>query len=192
MLSKLLARMLGRGDPDVNPIAHRTRVALNGITRTTSSEEHHMVQIIETIDVHVPVDIAYNQWTQFESFPHFLDEVESIVQIDDTHNRWTVKVGGATREFDAEITEQHPDERVAWKSIGGDTEHAGVVTFHKLDELTTRVTVQIDWEPEGLLEKVGSLVGAGSHAVKKDLKNFKEFIEKRGAETGAWRGDVDA
>ena len=74
-----------------------------------------MAQIIETIDVHVPVDIAYNQWTQFESFPHFLDEVESIVQIDDTHNRWTVKVGGATREFDAEITEQHPDERVAWK-----------------------------------------------------------------------------
>jgi uncharacterized membrane protein len=192
MHSTLLARMLGRGALDVNPVADPRRMQLNGITRTTNSEEHHMAQIIETIDVHVPVDIAYNQWTQFESFPHFLDEVESIVQIDDTHNRWTVKVGGATREFDAEITEQHPDERVAWKSVGGDTEHAGVVTFHKLEDLTTRVTVQIDWEPEGLLEKVGSLVGAGSHAVKKDLKNFKEFIEKRGAETGAWRGDVDA
>ena len=151
-----------------------------------------MAEITESIDVDVPVSSAYNQWTQFESFPNFLDEVVSIQQIDDTHNRWKVNVGGATREFDAEITEQHPDERVAWKSVGGDTEHAGVVTFHKLEDLTTRVTVQIDWEPEGLLEKVGSLVGAGSHAVKKDLKNFKEFMEARGTETGAWRGDVEA
>ena len=151
-----------------------------------------MVQIIETIDVEVPVRTAYDQWTQFESFPQFLDEVESITQIDDTHTHWKVKVGGIEREFDAVITEQHPDERVAWNSTGGETEHAGVVTFHKLADTTTRVTVQIDWEPEGLLEKVGSLVGVGSHAVKKDLKNFKEFIEKRGTETGAWRGDVPA
>ncbi len=106
--------------------------------------------------------------------------------------RWKDSVGGVKREFDAEITEQHPDERVAWNSVGGETEHAGVVTFHKLNDSATRVTVQLDWEPEGLLEKVGSLVGAGSHAVKKDLKNFKEFIEKQGTETGAWRGDVDA
>ncbi|MEE2814403.1 MULTISPECIES: SRPBCC family protein [unclassified Microbacterium] len=151
-----------------------------------------MPQIIETVDVNVPVSVAYNQWTQFESFPHFLDEVVSITQIDDTHNHWVVNVGGAEREFDAEITEQHPDERVAWKSMGGETEHAGVVTFHKLDENTTRVTAQIDWDPQGLLEKVGALVGAGSHAVKKDLDNFKKFIEGRGGETGAWRGDVDA
>ncbi|MGX1791719.1 SRPBCC family protein [Microbacterium sp. NPDC055312] len=151
-----------------------------------------MPQIIETVDVNVPVTVAYNQWTQFESFPHFLDEVVSITQIDDTHNHWVVKVAGAEREFDAEITEQHPDERVAWKSVGGETEHAGVVTFHKLDENTTRVTAQIDWDPQGLLEKVGAVVGAGSHAVKKDLDNFKKFIEARGGETGAWRGDVDA
>jgi len=151
-----------------------------------------MVQIIETIDVAVPVRTAYDQWTQLESFPKFLDEVESITQIDDTHTHWTVNVGGATREFDAEITEQHPDERVAWKSTGGDTEHAGVVTFHKLDDKTTRVTVQLDWAPEGFLEKLGALVGAGSHAVKKDLHNFKEFIEGRGVETGSWRGDVEA
>ncbi|MFJ4045156.1 SRPBCC family protein [Microbacterium sp. NPDC089987] len=151
-----------------------------------------MPQIIETVDVNVPVTVAYNQWTQFESFPHFLDEVVSITQIDDTHNHWVVNVGGAEREFDAEITEQHPDERVAWRSLGGETEHAGVVTFHKLDENTTRVTAQIDWDPQGLLEKVGALVGAGSHAVKKDLDNFKKFIEGRGGETGAWRGDVDA
>ena len=151
-----------------------------------------MSQIIETIDVDVPVRAAYNQWTQFESFPHFLDEVESITQKDETHTRWKVKIGGVEREFDAEITEQHPDERVAWKSTGGDTHHAGVVTFHKLSDNETRVTVQIDWEPEGLLEKAGSLIGIGKHAVKKDLENFKKFIESQGSETGAWRGDVEA
>ena len=150
------------------------------------------MQIIETIDVDVPVGTAYNQWTQFESFPRFLDEVESITQTDDTHTHWKVSVGGVEREFDAEITEQHPDERVAWKSTGGETEHAGVVTFHKLTETSSRVTVQLDWEPEGILEKLGSLVGIGGHAVKKDLRNFKEFIEAEGTATGAWRGDVDA
>ncbi|SFR92395.1 Polyketide cyclase / dehydrase and lipid transport [Microbacterium sp. cf046] len=151
-----------------------------------------MVQIIETIDVDVPVATAYNQWTQFESFPEFLDEVESITQLDDTHTHWKVKVGPVEREFDATISEQHPDERVAWTSTGGDTAHAGVVTFHKLSDSSSRVTVQLDWAPEGLVEKLGSLVGVGSHAVKKDLKNFKEFIEAQGAETGAWRGDVPA
>ena len=150
------------------------------------------MQIIETIDVDVPVRTAYNQWTQFENFPKFLDEVESITQTNDTLTHWTVKVGGFTREFDAEITEQHPDERVAWTSKGGDTEHAGVVTFHKLTDTTSRVTVQLDWAPEGLVEKLGALVGAGGHAVKKDLKNFKEFIEAQGSASGAWRGDVDA
>ncbi len=149
-----------------------------------------MSQIIESIDVNVPVTTAYNQWTQFESFPHFLDEVESITQYDDTHLRWKVKVGMFEREFDAEITEQHPDERVAWRSTSGDTAHAGVVTFHKLDDDSSRVTVQIDWEPTDAIEKLGSLVGAGKHAVKKDLENFKKFIEKTGHETGAWRGDV--
>jgi len=151
-----------------------------------------MAQIIENIDVNVPVGTAYNQWTQFESFPHFLDEVESITQSDDTHTHWKVKIGGAEREFDAVITEQHPDERVAWTSTGGDTNHAGVVTFHKLSDDTSRVTVQIDWEPEGLLEKAGAAIGVGKHAVKKDLENFKEFIEGQGSETGAWRGDVEA
>jgi uncharacterized membrane protein len=149
-----------------------------------------MSQIIETIDVDVPVTMAYNQWTQFESFPKFMDEVESITQIDDTHNHWKVKVGGAEREFDTEITEQHPDERVAWRSIGGETAHAGVVTFHKLTDTSSRVTVQIDWEPTDALEKLGSLVGAGKHAVKKDLENFKKFIENAHRETGSWRGDV--
>ncbi len=151
-----------------------------------------MSSITEAIDVDVPLSTAYNQWTQFETFPRFLDEVESLTQLDDTHLRWTVRVGGAERTFDTEITEQHPDERVAWKSIAGETEHAGVVTFHRLDDARTRVTVQIEWQPEGLTENVGALFGADAHAVKKDLRNFKSFIEERSAETGAWRGDVDA
>ncbi len=150
-----------------------------------------MAQIIESIDVDVPVDTAYNQWTQFESFPEFMEEVETITQIDETHVRWKVNVGGAVREFDTEITEQHPEERVAWTSVGGDAKHAGVVTFHRLSDTSCRVTAQVDWEPEGFLEHVGSFVGAGKHAVKKDLENFKMFIESRGAETGAWRGEVD-
>jgi uncharacterized membrane protein len=150
-----------------------------------------MASVTESIDVDVPVTTAYNQWTQFESFPHFLDEVEEITQIDDTTNHWRVKIGGAEREFDTQITEQHPDERVAWKSIGGEVEHAGVVTFHRLSETTSRVTAQIDWAPSDLLEKAGAALGVDDHAVKKDLENFKKFIESQGSETGAWRGDVE-
>ena len=149
-----------------------------------------MTQVIEVIDVDVPVGIAYNQWTQFESFPQFLSFVESIKQIDDTHTHWKVKIAGVEREFDATITEQHADERVAWNSTGGDEDHAGVVTFHKLSDTSSRVTVQLDWEAEGFLEKVGAVFGVDDHVVKSDLKNFKKFIEDRSAPTGAWRGDV--
>ncbi len=151
-----------------------------------------MSQVQESIDVEVPVRTAYNQWTQFESFPEFMDGVVSITQLDDTRNHWVTKVGGVTREFDTEITEQHPDERVAWKSVGGDTKHAGVVTFHRLSDTTTRLMIQIDWEPSGIVEKVGAAVNVDDHRVKADAKRFKAFIESRGTETGAWRGDVDA
>ena len=149
-----------------------------------------MSTVTESVDVHVPVHTAYNQWTQFESFPQFMNGVESIRQIDDKRTHWVTKVGGVKREFDAEITEQHPDERIAWKSTGGDSKHAGVVTFHRLGEQDTRVTIQLDWDPEGLTEKVGSAVGVDDRQVKADAKRFKEFIEDRGRETGAWRGDV--
>ncbi|MCU1437843.1 MAG: cyclase [Naasia sp.] len=151
-----------------------------------------MAQILESIDVDVPVSTSYNQWTQFESFPKFLSFVKEIRQIDDTHNHWTVNIGGVEREFDAEITEQHPDERVAWNSITGKDAHAGVVTFHRLSDTQSRVTVQIDWKPENIVEAAGAALGIDDHAVKKDLKSFKEFIEKRGVEEGAWRGDVSA
>lgn len=151
-----------------------------------------MAQIIETIDVDVPVDMAYNQWTQFADFPEFIEEVVATHQVTDTLTRWKVNVAGVERQFDAEVTEQHPDERVAWTSTGGEVDHAGVVTVHKLSDTTSRVSAQIDWEPEGFVENMGALVGAGSRAVKKALRDFKEFIESRGTETGAWRGDVDA
>ena len=149
-----------------------------------------MAQVQESVDVKVPVRTAYNQWTQFESFPQFMDGVVEIRQLDDKRNHWVTKVGGVEREFDTEVTEQHPDERVAWKSVGGDTQHAGVVTFHRLSDDETRVMIQIDWEPSGLIEKAGAAVGVDDHRVKADAKKFKEFIESRGAETGAWRGDV--
>jgi uncharacterized membrane protein len=150
-----------------------------------------LTQVIDSIDVHVPVNTAYNQWTQFESFPKFLDHVESVKQTDATHNKWTVKVGGQEREFGTEITEQHPDERVAWKSVDGDIDHGGVVTFHKLSDAESRVTVQIDWQPTGLLETLGSVSGVVEHAVKKDLENFKEFIEQKGETGEGWRKDVN-
>ncbi|WP_432502105.1 SRPBCC family protein [Kineococcus arenarius] len=148
-----------------------------------------MSSVTESIDVDVPVHTAYNQWTQFESFPQFMSGVESITQVTETRNHWKTKVAGVEREFDTEITEQHPDERVAWKSVDG-KDHAGVVTFHRLADDKTKVTVQMDWETEGLVEKVGAAVGADDRQIKADLKRFKEFIESRGAETGAWRGDV--
>ena len=151
-----------------------------------------MAQVIEHIDVDVPVATAYNQWTQFETFGEFPSMVESITQIDDVTTRWVVKIAGAEREFVAVISEQHPDGRIAWTSVDGEVDHAGVVTFHTLSDFSSRVTVQIDWEPKGALESFGAVVGVDSRAVKAELKHFKDFIETEGLETGAWRGDVSA
>lgn len=150
-----------------------------------------MSQIQQSIDVEVPVRTAYNQWTQFESFPQFMSGVESITQLDDKRLHWVTSIAGVEREFDAEITEQHPDERVAWASTGGESKHAGVVTFHKLDDNKSRVMVQIDWTPTDLVEKIGSAINIDDHRVKGDLERFKKFIESQGHESGAWRGDVD-
>jgi uncharacterized membrane protein len=148
-----------------------------------------MASVTQSVDVDVPVTTAYNQWTQFESFPEFMNGVAEISQIDDRHSHWKTSIAGVHREFDTEISEQHPDERVAWKSTDGTT-HAGVVTFHRLSDSRTRVTAQIDWQPQGVAEKVGAAVGVDDRQVKSDLQRFKEFIEHRGSETGSWRGDV--
>jgi uncharacterized membrane protein len=148
-----------------------------------------MSTVEEHIDVEVPIRTAYNQWTQFESFPRFMEGVEEVRQIDETHLHWRVKAAGQQREFDAVITEQHPDERVAWESTQGPSQ-AGVVTFHRLSDDKTRVTTQIEWQPAGLAEKAGAFFGADDRRVKGDLRRFKSFIEERGRETGGWRGEV--
>ena len=149
-----------------------------------------MSNVTESVDVQVPVRTAYNQWTQFEEFPQFMEGVEEIRQLDDKRLFWKTKIAGIEREFEAEITEQHPDHRVAWKSIGG-AQHAGVVTFHHISDDTTRVTVQLDTEPEGVVEKAGDALGIVKRRVKGDLGRFKELIESRGTESGAWRGEVE-
>jgi uncharacterized membrane protein len=149
-----------------------------------------MSTIEQSIEVAVPVRTAYNQWTQFEEFPRFMEGVEEVRQVDDTRLLWRTKVGGRQQEFDTQITEQRPDERIAWTATQG-AEQAGVVTFHRVDDGRTKVMLQLEAEPEGAIEKVGDAVGVLKRRVKGDLVRFKELIESRGAETGAWRGEVD-
>ncbi|NKZ09076.1 SRPBCC family protein [Actinomadura latina] len=149
-----------------------------------------MSTITESVNVTVPIRAAYDQWTQFETFPRFMDGIEEIRRLDDTTLHWTTRIAGVTREFDARITEQLPDERVAWKSLDGPT-HAGVVTFHRLDETTTRITAQLEIDPEGFAEKAGDRLGALTHRVRGDLRRFKTFIEARGVQTGGRRGRAD-
>jgi uncharacterized membrane protein len=144
----------------------------------------------ESVNVSVPLHTAYNQWTQFEEFPQFMEGVESVRQIDDTRLHWVADIGGVHREWDAEISEQLPDERVAWTSVDG-ARNAGVVTFHRLDPDSTRVMLQLEFEPEGFTEQVGDKMGFVRRRAAGDLKRFKEFIEARGTESGAWRGEVD-
>lgn len=148
-----------------------------------------MSTIEESIDIDVPVRTAYDQWTQFEAFPSFMEGVESVTQIDDTHLHWVAEFGGTRREWDAVITEQHPDERVAWKATSG-TSNAGVVTFHKLDDASTRIMLQLDVDPEGFVESAGDALGFIRRRATGDLERFKDFIESRGSAADGWRGDV--
>ena len=149
-----------------------------------------MSNIEQSIEVGVPVRTAYNQWTQFEEFPRFMEGVKEVKQLDDTTLHWKAEVAGQEREWDAKITEQTPDQRIAWTDIGGAT-NAGVVSFHKIDDSTTKIMLQLDYEPDGALEKVGDALGFLKTRTKGDLGRFKEFIESRGSETGAWRGEVE-
>jgi uncharacterized membrane protein len=143
-----------------------------------------------SIDVDVPVRVAYDQWTQFEEFPHFMAGVEEIRQIDDRRAHWRTKVAGVEREFDTEITEQHPDERIAWTSTSG-PKQAGVVTFHRLDEAKTRVMLQMEFDPEGVVEQLGDKLGVVKGVANFDLGRFKSFVESRHQATGGWRGTVE-
>jgi uncharacterized membrane protein len=149
-----------------------------------------MSTVEKSIEVGVPVSTAYNQWTQFESFPEFMEGVDRIDQISQTMTHWVTSIGGVHREFDAEITEQNPDERIAWTSVDG-PKQAGVVTFHRLGEGTSKVMLQMDFEPEGVVETAGDKLGVVGRRVEGDLKRFKSFIESRGTEEGGWRGTVE-
>jgi uncharacterized membrane protein len=141
------------------------------------------------IEVDVPLSTAYNQWTQFEEFPEFMKGVKNVRQLDDKRLRWSAEIGGKVVEWDAEITDQTPEKRIAWRSTSG-APNGGAVLFEPVSAGRTRVIVRIDYEPEGATEKVGSAVGVPGIEVKADLKRFKKFIESRGVETGAWRGEI--
>lgn len=148
-----------------------------------------MASIEKSINVDVPAEVAYDQWTQFEEFPRFMDGVESVQQIDDRHLRWKANVGGATEEWDAEISEQIPGKRIAWRSTSG-ARNAGVVTFHRISDNSARVMLQLDYEPETWSESLGDLLGFVTRRVEGDLERFKRFIEERGVATGSWRGKI--
>jgi uncharacterized membrane protein len=149
-----------------------------------------MAKIEKSIDVNVPVSTAYNQWTQFEEFPRFMEGVKSVRQLDDKTLEWNAEIAGNDETWTAEISEQTPDQRIAWHATGGKT-NAGVVTFHHIDDNTTRVMLQMEWEPEGAVQRAGDALGFDDRRVEGDLERFKEFIESRGQETGAWRGEIE-
>jgi uncharacterized membrane protein len=148
-----------------------------------------MTKLEHSIDVHVPVRTAYNQWTQFEEFPRFMEGVQEVRQLDDKRLHWSAEIAGRDKEWDAEIMEQIPDERIAWRSTSG-AANAGVVTFHRLDEATTRVMLQIEYDPAGMVENVGDALGMAKRRIEGDLERFRDFIEERQRETGAWRGEI--
>jgi len=149
-----------------------------------------MERIEKTIEVDCPVRTVYNQWTQFEEFPRFMDGVKEVKQIDDTHVRWHAEVFGKDKEWDAEITEQVPDQKIGWKSISGDAPNAGTVRFEPIGPDRTRVRLLMAYEPQGATENVGDALGLFSGRVEKSVQQFKKYIESRGAEDGAWRGEV--
>jgi uncharacterized membrane protein len=148
-----------------------------------------MASVEQTIEVNLPVRTVYNQWTQFEEFPQFMQGVEEVRQLDDTRLHWRATIAGKTEEWDAVITDQIPDQQVGWRSTSG-SENSGVIRFTPMGADRTRVTAVIGYEPEGIVEQVGDKLGVVESRVKGDLERFKEFIESRGSETGAWRGEI--
>ncbi|MGW0701610.1 SRPBCC family protein [Streptomyces sp. NPDC002867] len=149
-----------------------------------------MSTVKESVEVEVPVSTAYNQWTMFEEFPNFMEGVEAVTQVDDRHNHWTTRIGGVRREFDTEIIDQLPDERIAWRTISGDSKQKGMVSFQRLDDTHTRVELVMDVEPGGMVEKAADMTGMIDRRVKGDMRRFKEYIEHQGGESGGWRGRI--
>ncbi|WP_371483576.1 SRPBCC family protein [Kitasatospora sp. NBC_00315] len=149
-----------------------------------------MSMVKESVEVDVPLHTAYNQWTQFEEFPKFMEGVDEVVQLDERRSHWRTSIAGVSREFDTEIVDQLSDERVAWRTTGGDVRQKGVVTFQRLDDSHTRINLAVDFTPEGVAEKAGDALGLVDRRVKGDLLRFKDYIEQRGVEGGGWRGRI--
>ncbi|MFJ8537216.1 SRPBCC family protein [Streptomyces sp. NPDC093591] len=149
-----------------------------------------MSTVKETVDVDVSLRRAYDQWTQFEDFPNFMEGVDEVTQLDDRHNHWTTSIGGIRREFDTEIVDQMADDRITWRSIGGDTEQRGSVRFERLDDTHTRVELTMDVEPTGVAEKGADALGVIDRRVKGDLRRFKDYVESGGGPSGGWRGRI--
>jgi uncharacterized membrane protein len=148
-----------------------------------------MAHVSESIEVNCPVSEVYNQWTQFEEFPRFMGGIEEVSQHDETHLHWKATIAGQTAEWDAEITEQVPDQVIAWRATGG-AQNAGRVQFHGHDE-HTHVNLELDVEPQGAAQQAGDMLGLLKQQVRTDLSRFKELIESRGEASGAWRGEVE-
>jgi uncharacterized membrane protein len=148
-----------------------------------------MARIEQEIGVDVPVGVAYDQWTQFEDFPRFMEGVQRVVQLDDKRLAWEAEIGGQHRQWTAEIVDQTPNRRIAWRSVGGER-NDGAVQFLERDPSSTLVKLTIDFEPDGALENMGTALGMVERRVKGDLERFREFIEERGQPTGAWRGEI--
>jgi uncharacterized membrane protein len=149
-----------------------------------------MERIEKSVEVKAPVKAVYNQWTQFEEFPRFMAGVKEVKQLDDTHVHWHAEIWGKDKEWDAEITEQVPDQRISWRSISGDAPNAGSVRFEPVGPDRTRVNLTMEYEPKGVIENVGDKLGVMSARVQNTVEDFKKFIENRGRETGGWRGEV--
>ncbi len=150
-----------------------------------------MTTIEKSLTVDMPVSAVYDQWTQFETFPNFMEGVEEVRQLDDTHLHWKADVMGVTREWEAEIVDQTPDERITWRATDGTTNDGTVAFAPASSGEGTKVTMRLDFEPEGIVEKAGDMMNIVERRVSGDLERFKEFIESRGRETGAWRGEVN-
>jgi uncharacterized membrane protein len=150
-----------------------------------------MEMVEHSIEVEAPRTAVYDQWTQFEEFPRFMEGVVSVTQIDDTHVHWVAEIAGRRKEWDAEITRQVPDEEIDWVGLG-DADNRGRVVFVDAPGGGTTVTMMLDYEPQGALETIGDKLGVVRRRVEGDMQRFKEFIEARGRETGGWRGEIHA
>jgi uncharacterized membrane protein len=157
------------------------------IRKSRDSENNSVIE--DSIEVNLPISTVYNQWTQFEDFPRFMKGVCEVRQIDDTHLHWRAKIGGKETQWDAEITEQVPETRIAWRSTSG-AKNEGVVKFYKISDSVTRIVLQMDYGPKGIIEEIGDALGLVKMRASGDLKRFKEFLENRGKETGEWRGSI--